>query len=57
MHDLEVAVRIPGEPAGVVGLVGGRELEWHAAGDRLRVRVPELELFEAIRIDRREDAD
>ena len=51
MHDLEVEVPIPGEPTSVLGLVDGRELEWHATQERLRLRIPELTLFEAIRID------
>jgi hypothetical protein len=34
----------------VTALVAGRPLEWRRAADRLAVRIPELRLFEAIRI-------
>lgn len=50
MRDLEVVIPYRGEPLGIFGLVGGRELEWHVAEGRLTVRVPELGLFEAVRI-------
>ena len=52
MRDLEVVVPSSGEPADVVGLVAGRPLGWHTTGDRLSIRVAELGLFEAIRIER-----
>ena len=56
MHDVEVVLPgADGEPAGVTGLVSGRALEWHAADGRLTVRVPELHLFEAVRIATRLD--
>jgi hypothetical protein len=51
MCDLEVVLPSEGEPARVTGLVAGRALEWRRAAGRLTVRVPELRLFEAIRID------
>lgn len=52
MHGVEVTIPYPGEPSGVMGLVSGRELRWHAADGVLIVQVPELQLFEAIRIAR-----
>jgi putative glycosyl hydrolase-like family 6 (GHL6) protein/glycosyl hydrolase family 42 (putative beta-galactosidase) len=52
MHDVEVTLPADDEPAEVSGLVGGRPLEWHLTDGRLTVRVPELGLFEAIRIRR-----
>jgi hypothetical protein len=52
MRDLEVVVPYEGEPTAISGLVSGRPLTWSAAGGRLTVRVPELDLFEAVRIER-----
>jgi hypothetical protein len=44
-------VPFAGEPSRVSGLVAERDLEWRAADGRLTIQVPELELFEAIRIE------
>jgi hypothetical protein len=44
-------VPFAGEPSRVTGLVAERELEWRAAGGRLTIQVPELELFEAISVE------
>jgi hypothetical protein len=53
MHDLEIVIPFDAEPVGVTALVAGRTLDWHAKeGDRLAIRVPALDLFEAIRIER-----
>ncbi|HEV8563643.1 MAG TPA: alpha-amylase family protein [Actinomycetota bacterium] len=52
MHDLEVVLSYTGEPADVTALVAGRSLECRATGDRLTIHVPELRLFEAVRITR-----
>lgn len=52
MRDLEVVLPYRGEPGEVTGLVGDRELEWHVANGRLNIWVPELGLFEAVRISR-----
>jgi hypothetical protein len=52
MRDLEVVVPFAGAPRGVTGLVSGRPLAWRATEGRLTVRVPELHLFEAVRIER-----
>jgi hypothetical protein len=51
MRDLEVVVPFAGEPSRVTGLVAERELRWQTSEGRLTIEVPELELFEAIRID------
>ncbi|MGH2540239.1 MAG: beta-galactosidase trimerization domain-containing protein, partial [Actinomycetota bacterium] len=51
MRDLEVVIPFSGEPTDVGGLVTGGALGWHATGDSLTIRVPELDLFEAIRIE------
>jgi hypothetical protein len=51
MRDVEVEVPIAGQPSRVTGLVAQRELEWRTAGGRLTIEVPELELFEAIRVE------
>ena len=51
MRDVEVVVPFAREPAHVTGLVAGQELEWRSADGRLTIEVPELELFEAIRIE------
>jgi hypothetical protein len=51
MRDVEVIVPFAGEPSRVSGLVAERDLEWRAADGRLTIQVPELELFEAIRIE------
>ncbi len=56
MHDLEVTIPYVGEPSGVTGLVAGREFTWRAADGLLTVHVPELSLFEAIRIARDDGA-
>jgi hypothetical protein len=50
MRELDVVVPYEGEPSSVTGLVGGRDLEWHVADGKLTVHVPELGLFEAVRI-------
>jgi putative glycosyl hydrolase-like family 6 (GHL6) protein/glycosyl hydrolase family 42 (putative beta-galactosidase) len=52
IHDVEVSIEYAGEPSGVAGLVAGRELTWRTSDGLLTVRVPELHLFEAIRIAR-----
>jgi hypothetical protein len=52
MHGVEVTIPYEGEPSGVTGLVAGRELAWRAEDGLLTVHVPELELFEAVRIAR-----
>jgi hypothetical protein len=51
MRDLEVVIPFGGKPSAVTGLVGGAELGWQASDGELTIRVPELELFEAIRIE------
>jgi hypothetical protein len=53
IRDLEVVVSIGPEPAAVTGLVGRRSYEWSASDGRLSIRVPELGLFEALRIEHR----
>lgn len=50
MRDVEVAFPHVGEPSEVRSLVTDRELPWHVGDARLTVRIPELNLFEAIRI-------
>jgi hypothetical protein len=50
MHDLEVVLSSEDEPIDVHGLVGGGTLEWRMTDGDLTIRVPELGLFEAIRI-------
>lgn len=52
MRDVEVVLPYAGQPGRVAGLEAGHDLDWSAADDRLMVRVPELGLFEAVRIDR-----
>jgi hypothetical protein len=52
IHDVEVAIEYAGEPSGVAGLVAERELTWRTADGLLTVHLPELQLFEAIRIAR-----
>jgi hypothetical protein len=52
MHDVEVVVPLDEEPVVVVGLVSGRTFDRSSTGDRLAIRIPRLELFEAIRIER-----
>jgi hypothetical protein len=52
MHGVDVGIPYEGEPSGAAGLVSGRELEWRAEEGLLTVHVPELRLFEAIRIAR-----
>ena len=52
MRDVEVVIPFAGAPTDVTGLVGGRALDRHATDDRLTIRVPELDVFEAIRIER-----
>jgi hypothetical protein len=39
-----------GEPIDVTPLVEGRPIEWLASDGHLTVRVPDLHLFEAVRI-------
>ena len=50
MRDLEVTIPFDGEPGGITGLVSEREYTWSANADHLTIRVPELGLFEALRI-------
>ncbi|HET8527088.1 MAG TPA: alpha-amylase family protein [Actinomycetota bacterium] len=52
IRDLEVVMPFDAEPAAVTGLVSGRAFEWWAGQGRLSIRVPELGLFEAVRIER-----
>ncbi len=52
MHGVEVTIPYQGEPSRVAGLVAERELAWRAEDGLLTMHVPELELFEAIRIAR-----
>jgi hypothetical protein len=52
MRDAEVTIPYAGEPTGVTGLVAGRALTWRAWDGLLTVHIPELSLFEAIRIAR-----
>jgi hypothetical protein len=52
MRDIEVAIPYAGEPSGVTGLVAGREFTWRAQDGLLTMHIPELSLFEAIRIAR-----
>jgi hypothetical protein len=51
MRDVEVIVPFAQEPSRVSGLVAGRDPEWRTADGRLTIQVPELELFEAIRVE------
>jgi Hypothetical glycosyl hydrolase 6/Beta-galactosidase trimerisation domain len=53
IRDLEVVVPLGSEPVAVTGLVGGRRCEWSAGGGGVSIRVPELGLFEALRIEHR----
>jgi hypothetical protein len=50
MHGVEVTIPYEGEPSSVVGLVAERELAWRGEDGMLAMHVPELRLFEAIRI-------
>jgi hypothetical protein len=50
MHDVEVVLPYEGEPIDVTALVEGRPIEWHASDGHLTVRVPEVHLFEAVRV-------
>lgn len=50
MRDVKVVVPFAREPSAVRGLVADRELTWRSDGERLAIDVPELRLFEAIRI-------
>jgi Hypothetical glycosyl hydrolase 6/Beta-galactosidase trimerisation domain len=50
IRDLEVVVPLETEPATVTGLVAGRPCAWSASEGRLSIRVPELGLFQALRI-------
>jgi len=56
MHDVEVGLSYQGEPTKVTGLVAGRPLDWIADEGHLTVRVPQLDLFEAIKIERHPNA-
>ena len=47
----EVRLPLPNEPAAVTGLVSGRAFEWSSDGGHSTIRVPELGLFEALRIE------
>jgi len=51
IRDLEVELPTEGEPSGVAGLVAGRSYAWSANDGRLSISVPELGLFEAMRIE------
>jgi len=55
MRDLEVTVPYDGEPSAVTGLASDRECPWSWSGGQLTIRVPELRLFEALKIARRAD--
>jgi Hypothetical glycosyl hydrolase 6/Beta-galactosidase trimerisation domain len=55
MRDLEVTVPYDGEPSAVISLASGRECPWSWSGGQLTIRVPELRLFEALKIARRAD--
>jgi hypothetical protein len=48
MRDLEVTIPFDGEPSGITGLVGGHECPWRASDGHLTIRVPELDVFEAL---------
>lgn len=50
--DLEVRLPAQGEPSSVTSLVSGRECAWSVNGAWLTVRVPTLNLLEAVRISR-----
>jgi hypothetical protein len=50
MADVAVTVPYDGEPTSVRGLVSGADLDFDVADGKLTVRVPKLELFEAIAI-------
>jgi hypothetical protein len=50
MRDLEVTIPFEGEPHGVWCLVCGRECTWSANEGYLSILVPEVGLFEAIKI-------
>jgi Hypothetical glycosyl hydrolase 6/Beta-galactosidase trimerisation domain len=52
IRDAEVVIPSIGEPSDVTGLVAGRTLDSHATANGLSIRIPELVLFEAIRIER-----
>ena len=49
MRDAEVVIPFDGEPMAVTGLVGGA-CRWSSTDGRLPIRVPELGLFEAVKI-------
>lgn len=53
MRDLEVGIPFDGEPGQVTCLASGTTCAWSSGGGWLNIRVPELGLFEAIRITRR----
>jgi putative glycosyl hydrolase-like family 6 (GHL6) protein/glycosyl hydrolase family 42 (putative beta-galactosidase) len=53
LRDLEVVLPIEAEAKDVTGLVAGHAYSWSADGGHLSIRVPELGLFEALRIDLR----
>ena len=50
MRDVEVAVLEDRTPSAVVGLMSGEAIPFSAEGERLRLIVPELTLFEAAQI-------
>jgi len=50
IRDLEVVLPLRTDPAAVTGLVSGRPCEWSSSGGQLSIRVPELGLFEALKI-------
>src|SRR5262249_61255591 len=52
MRDLEVTVPCDGEPSAVIGLASRRECPWSWNAGRLTIRLPELRLFEALKIVR-----
>jgi hypothetical protein len=49
--DLEAELPVENEPRGVTGLVAGRPYAWSADGGRISIRIPELGLFEALKIE------
>lgn len=52
MTDVEVVIPYEGKPSSVRGLVSGRPLSYTPWEGKLTIRVPRLELFEAIKIIR-----
>ncbi len=50
LSGLEIAVPYAGTPSSVACLVSGKQCEFEAGGDTLTLRLPSLDLFEAIKI-------